>query len=152
MKILLHDERLGKMAADLAGVDGVRIWHDQALIKMPWANPTSWHQDNPKWSFTSDVAISIWIALDDVTGHNGCIFFCTRIAKGAVQRGSSQGADVRNLHPESRARGNHPGSRPNAGRELLFPQWVDSPRRWSKYDAGFPSCDDMRVYARRKYI
>ena len=46
MKALLHDERIGRMAADLAGVDGVRIWHDQALIKMPWANPTSWHQDD----------------------------------------------------------------------------------------------------------
>jgi hypothetical protein len=57
MKALLHDERIGRMAADLAGVDGVRIWHDQALTKMPWANPTSWHQDNPKWSFTSDVCI-----------------------------------------------------------------------------------------------
>ena len=75
MKALLHDERIGRMAADLAGVDGVRIWHDQALTKMPWANPTSWHQDNPKWSFTSDAAISIWIALDDVTAHNGCMYF-----------------------------------------------------------------------------
>ena len=34
------DDRLGKMAADLAGVDGIRIWHDQALIKPPWGNPT----------------------------------------------------------------------------------------------------------------
>lgn len=31
------DERIGKIAADLAGVDGIRIWHDQALIKKPWA-------------------------------------------------------------------------------------------------------------------
>ena len=47
------DERLGKMAADLAGVEGIRIWHDQALIKEAWANPTAWHLDNPYWSFPS---------------------------------------------------------------------------------------------------
>jgi phytanoyl-CoA hydroxylase len=45
-KIML-DERLGKMAATLAGVNGIRIWHDQALVKKPWANPTSWHLDTP---------------------------------------------------------------------------------------------------------
>lgn len=29
MKELMCDERIGKMAADLAGTDGIRIWHDQ---------------------------------------------------------------------------------------------------------------------------
>ena len=72
---LMLDGRLGKMAADLAGVGGIRIWHDQALIKLPWANPTAWHQDNTKWSFTSEHAITIWVALDDVTIQNGCMFF-----------------------------------------------------------------------------
>ena len=33
---------IGKIAADLEGIDCVRIWHDQALIKEPFANPTSW--------------------------------------------------------------------------------------------------------------
>lgn len=73
-KIML-DERIGKMAADLAGVDGIRIWHDQALIKEPWANATAWHLDEPFWSFTTKDAISLWVALDDVTLENGCLFF-----------------------------------------------------------------------------
>ncbi|MDE2914126.1 MAG: phytanoyl-CoA dioxygenase family protein [Paracoccaceae bacterium] len=72
---IMLDSRLGKMAADLAGVDGIRIWHDQALIKLPWAVPTAWHQDNTKWSFASENSISIWVALDDVTMQNGCLFF-----------------------------------------------------------------------------
>ena len=75
VRALMLDRRLGKMAADLEGVDGIRIWHDQALIKLPWSNPTAWHQDNPKWSFTSEHAITIWVALDDVTIQNGCMFF-----------------------------------------------------------------------------
>lgn len=47
VKKLMMDERIGRMAADLAGVDGIRIWHDQALFKRPWANPTAWHLDTP---------------------------------------------------------------------------------------------------------
>jgi hypothetical protein len=67
MKGLIYDERIGKMAAELAGVDGMRVWHDQALIKQAYGNPTGWHLDNPYWSFSSRDAISIWIALDDAT-------------------------------------------------------------------------------------
>jgi hypothetical protein len=52
VKDLMIDERIGKMAAQLAGVNGIRIWHDQALIKRPWANPTAWHLDTPFWSFS----------------------------------------------------------------------------------------------------
>lgn len=72
---LLLDERIGRMAAMLSGADGIRIWHDQALIKKPWANPTSLHLDTPYWSFSDKRALSIWVALDDVTLENGCLFF-----------------------------------------------------------------------------
>lgn len=75
MKQIMLDERLGSMAAQLAGVDGIRIWHDQALIKKPWANPTSWHLDTPYWSFSDRRALSIWVALDDATFENGCLYF-----------------------------------------------------------------------------
>jgi ectoine hydroxylase-related dioxygenase (phytanoyl-CoA dioxygenase family) len=75
MREIMLDERLGKMAAQLSGVDGIRIWHDQALIKKPWANPTSWHLDTPYWSFTDRRALSVWVALDDATYENGCLFF-----------------------------------------------------------------------------
>ena len=72
---LMLDQRIGKMAAQLAGVNGIRIWHDQALIKRPWANPTALHLDTPFWSFSDRKAISIWVALDNATLENGCLFF-----------------------------------------------------------------------------
>jgi ectoine hydroxylase-related dioxygenase (phytanoyl-CoA dioxygenase family) len=72
---LMLDERLGRIVADVAGIDGVRIWHDQALIKQPFANPTAFHLDVPYWSFTSADAITIWIALDDATVSNGCLYY-----------------------------------------------------------------------------
>lgn len=79
---LMFDPRIGEMAAKLAQVDGIRIWHDQALFKKPWANPTSWHLDTPFWSFSDRRALSIWIALDDATLENGCLFFIPGSHKG----------------------------------------------------------------------
>jgi ectoine hydroxylase-related dioxygenase (phytanoyl-CoA dioxygenase family) len=75
VKELMFDKRIGKMAADLAEVDGIRIWHDQSLIKQPWANATAWHLDTPFWSFEHREALSIWVALEDVTLQNGCLYF-----------------------------------------------------------------------------
>jgi ectoine hydroxylase-related dioxygenase (phytanoyl-CoA dioxygenase family) len=75
MRRIMLDPRLGRMAATLAGVEGVRIWHDQALYKPPFGNPTAWHLDNPYWSFSSRDAISLWVALDDATLANGCMWY-----------------------------------------------------------------------------
>lgn len=73
-ELLLQDD-LGAFVAKVAGVDGLRVWHDQALIKEAYANPTSFHLDVPYWSFTSVDAITIWIALDDATLENGCLYY-----------------------------------------------------------------------------
>lgn len=72
---LVVDSRIGRIAAELAGVDGIRLWHDQALFKPPWGNPTSWHLDLPYWSFANPSALSMWVALDDATPQNGCLYF-----------------------------------------------------------------------------
>lgn len=73
-KFMLNPD-LGRMLCQLAGVEGFRVWHDQALIKEPYGNPTAWHLDDPYWSFFSKDAISIWIALGDATPENGCMYF-----------------------------------------------------------------------------
>lgn len=72
---LILDERIGKICCDLEGIDGVRMWHDHALMKRPWDNATAWHRDDPNWSFHSPHSISIWLALDDATIQNGCLYF-----------------------------------------------------------------------------
>lgn len=75
MRELILDERIGEIASRLSGVDRLRVWQDQALIKQPYSNPTAFHLDVPYWSFSSPDAISIWIALDDATEANGCLYF-----------------------------------------------------------------------------
>ena len=74
IKELVLNRDIGRMAATLEDIPGVRLWHDQALFKSPWANPTAWHIDNPYWSFYSKHATTIWIALDDVTMQNGALY------------------------------------------------------------------------------
>lgn len=75
VKRFMLGAEIGRMATELAGVEGMRVWHDQTLQKKPWANPTSWHLDVPYWSFSSRDAISIWIALDEATLQNGCMYY-----------------------------------------------------------------------------
>jgi len=105
MRRLLLDPRLGQVAATLAGIEGIRIWHDQALIKPPYGNPTGWHLDVPYWSFSSRDAISIWLALDDATLANGCMYYLPGTHKTARFENAGIGQnldDLFKLYPEWR--------------------------------------------------
>lgn len=97
VKRYMLNPELGKMLCALEGVDGFRVWHDQTLIKEPFGNPTSWHLDNPYWSFTSHHSISIWIALEDATLENGCMWFIPGTHKLADFRNVGIGADMGGL-------------------------------------------------------
>src|SRR4029079_450648 len=46
---LTFHPRLGQAAAELLGVDGIRLWHDQALYKQPGGRPTDAPPDLPQW-------------------------------------------------------------------------------------------------------
>lgn len=72
---LIFNEELGRMMCELAGIDGIRLWHDSSMVKQPWGNATTWHLDNPYWSFSSKDSISIWIPFQDATMQNGCLYF-----------------------------------------------------------------------------
>lgn len=101
-KRYMLNPKLGAMLKQLEGVD-FRVWHDQALIKEPFGNPTAWHLDNPYWSFYSKHAISIWIALEPATYQNGCMYFVPGTQKMATfdNVGISQNlADLFKVYPE----------------------------------------------------
>jgi ectoine hydroxylase-related dioxygenase (phytanoyl-CoA dioxygenase family) len=69
------DPDLGRLLCDLEGIDGLRMWHDQTFFKPPWGEPTAYHLDLPNWSFTSPHGVQIWIALDDASRDNGCLYY-----------------------------------------------------------------------------
>lgn len=69
--------RFAKVAADLLGVAGVRIYHDQALLKEPGGGITPWHQDQHYWPLTTDNTITMWMPLVDVTYEMGAMHFAS---------------------------------------------------------------------------
>ena len=80
----VHDEgvrrfvtarRFAKIAAELMGVEGVRLYHDQALFKEAGGGHTPWHQDQFYWPFESDRTITMWMPLVDVSADIGTMTF-----------------------------------------------------------------------------
>jgi ectoine hydroxylase-related dioxygenase (phytanoyl-CoA dioxygenase family) len=86
MNLWLRDEmvcryvlsrRFAKIAAELMGVGGVRIYHDQALYKEAGGGITPWHQDQYYWPVDTDHTITLWMPLMDVTPEMGTLVFAS---------------------------------------------------------------------------
>jgi hypothetical protein len=69
--------RFAGVAAALMGVDGVRLYHDQALFKEPGGGPTPWHQDQFYWPLETDHTITLWMPLVDVSPEMGVMEFAS---------------------------------------------------------------------------
>lgn len=65
IKELIFSKRLAKIAADLMQVEGVRLYHDQALFKEAGGGITPWHADQHYWPLSTDKTITAWIPLQD---------------------------------------------------------------------------------------
>ncbi len=67
--------RFAKVAADLLQVQGVRLYHDQALFKEPGGGHTPWHQDQVYWPLDTDRCVTMWMPLVDVPSAVGSMTF-----------------------------------------------------------------------------
>ena len=76
-------KKFARAAADLLGVEGVRIYHDQALFKEPGGGPTPWHQDQHYWPLETQTTITMWMPLVDIPAEVGSMTF----ANGSQQIG-----------------------------------------------------------------
>ncbi len=59
----VFSKRLANIAADLMQVDGVRLYHDQALFKEGGGGITPWHADQYYWPLSTDKTVTAWIPL-----------------------------------------------------------------------------------------
>ena len=66
IKELVFSPRLASIAAQLMQVDGVRLYHDQALYKEAGGGITPWHADQYYWPLATDKTITAWIPLQAV--------------------------------------------------------------------------------------
>lgn len=74
-KEFVFSKRLAKIAADLMGVEGVRLYHDQALYKEPSGGITPWHADQFYWPLASPKTVTVWIPLQDTPMEMGPLAF-----------------------------------------------------------------------------
>lgn len=74
---LILARRFGKIAADLLGVDTVRLFRDQSYFKAPGGGNTPWHQDGYFMPLDTNQVVTMWIALSDVSAEMAPMTFVT---------------------------------------------------------------------------
>jgi ectoine hydroxylase-related dioxygenase (phytanoyl-CoA dioxygenase family) len=67
--------RFARIAAELMGVDGVRLYHDQALYKEAGGGHTPWHQDQQYWPLDGVPCVTLWMPLVDADESMGTMRF-----------------------------------------------------------------------------
>jgi hypothetical protein len=72
---LVFSRRLARMAAELLGAPGVRLYHDQALYKEPGGGFTPWHTDQQVWPLAGDTCCTAWIPFQPVPLEMGPLSF-----------------------------------------------------------------------------
>lgn len=78
VKEFVFSEKLARIAAELMGVSGVRLYHDQALYKEPAGGITPWHADQFYWPLSNPNTITVWIPLQNTPMEMGPLAFAEK--------------------------------------------------------------------------
>ncbi|MFA9477814.1 phytanoyl-CoA dioxygenase family protein [Phycisphaerales bacterium AB-hyl4] len=74
-KAFTFSQRIARIAAELLGTRGVRLYHDQSLYKEPGGGFTPWHVDQQYWPMASARSVTAWIPLQPVPTEMGPLCF-----------------------------------------------------------------------------
>jgi len=86
VKAFVFGKRLARIAAELMGATGVRIYHDQALYKEAGGGITPWHADQYYWPVSSDKMVTAWIPLQETPREMGPLAFCKKSHRFQIGR------------------------------------------------------------------
>lgn len=75
VRAFAFSQRLARIAAELLGTRGIRMWHDQALYKEPSGSFTPWHVDQHYWPMANSHSVTAWIPLQPVPIEMGPLCF-----------------------------------------------------------------------------
>lgn len=75
VKTFVRSKRLARIATELMGTTGVRMYHDQALYKEPGGGYTPWHVDQFYWPLANENTVTAWIPLVAVPMERGPLEF-----------------------------------------------------------------------------
>ncbi|MPQ99260.1 snoK [Modestobacter sp. I12A-02628] len=67
--------RLGRIVADLLGVDDVRVYHDNVLAKESGCGRTPWHFDDHHFPIDSQAVATVWLPLQATPQEMGPLSF-----------------------------------------------------------------------------
>jgi len=104
VKEIVFSKRLAKIATDLMGVDGVRLYHDQALYKEPGGGITPWHADQYYWPLANDSTVTVWIPLQETPLEMGPLEFSSQSFKLTTGRDKEIGDESQQVLKETLAR------------------------------------------------
>lgn len=75
----VRSPRLARLAAELLGVRAVRLYHDNALSKLPGCGRTPWHYDAHHYPIASENVVTVWVPLQDTPRAMGPLTFARDI-------------------------------------------------------------------------
>ncbi len=101
-------KRLARIAAELMGVSGVRLYHDQALYKEPSGGITPWHADQFYWPLRSPNTVTVWIPLQETPMDMGPLAFAEGSQHVEIGRDIEISDDSERLLSEALQRQNFP--------------------------------------------
>lgn len=79
---------VGARACAAVGISDLVLFHDHVLVKHPDGEDMAWHQDFSYLPIDRAGGLTLWIALDDVTVDNGCLYYLL----GSHHRGECRAA------------------------------------------------------------
>jgi len=101
VKEIVFSKRLAKIASDLLGVSGVRLYHDQALYKEPHGGITPWHADQYYWPLANDATVTVWIPLQKTPLEMGPLEFSSQSFKLTTGRDKEIGDESQQMLNET---------------------------------------------------
>ncbi len=78
VKQFVFSRRLARIAAELMGTEGVRLYHDQALYKEGGGGFTPWHVDQQYWPLATEKTITAWVPLQETPLEMGALCFAAK--------------------------------------------------------------------------
>lgn len=90
-KQFAFSRRLARIAAELMGVGGVRMYHDQALCKEAGGGFTPWHCDQVYWPLEQPTTVTAWIPFQAVPVEMGPLSFAAGSHRADFGRGLTIG-------------------------------------------------------------
>lgn len=97
---------LGRIAADLLGVDAVRLFRDEPYFKTPGGAGTPWHQDAYFLPLDADRILTLWIPLMDLEPRHAPMSYATGSHRaGALGFSGASDAEMERFETSMRERG-----------------------------------------------